>query len=212
MISRIEGELVAVEKGKAHLRCGHVTYELLIPAADEQRLATMIDDTVSLLTLHYLEGQGQGMTFAPRLIGFSSENDRAFFEMFTTVKGIGNRKALRALALPFGAIAEAIAARDVDVLKSLPEIGKRTADTIVAELHGKVDRFIELMPTGARAGESPELEGKASLIQDAVGVLTQLGEPKLTARQLVERALTVDPAINSPDVLVSAAYRLKELA
>lgn len=212
MISRIEGRLVAIDRGRAHVQCGDLTYEVLVPAADQQRLAASIDETVSFHTLHYLEGQGQGTSFIPRLIGFDSETDRAFFELFTTVKGMGNRKALRALALPFGAIAEAIAARDVDVLKSLPEVGKRTAQTIVTELYEKVDRFVELKPApGGASASTPEEAARSGLIHDAVAVLTQLGEPQLQARQLAERALAADPTMDSPEDLVAAAYRLKEL-
>jgi Holliday junction DNA helicase RuvA len=208
MIRCLEGELVAVAEGRAHVRCGPITYELHVPAADEQRLSGSIGETASFHTLHYLEGQGQGSSFIPRLIGFTSEADRAFFELFTTVKGMGNRKALRALALPFGDVAEAIAGRDVDVLRSLPEVGKRTAETIVAELHGKVDRFVELKPsaTSAPAGPGPG----AGVAHDAVAMLTQLGESALGARRLVDRALAVDPALDSAEALVAAAFRLKE--
>lgn len=211
MINRIEGLLDSVtDDGRALLRCDHIVYELFIPGADQQRLATMLGEQVSFHTLHYLEGRDQGAAYMPRLIGFSSPADRAFFELFTTVKGIGNRKALRALQLPFGTIAAAIAEKDVDLLKSLPEIGKRTAETIVAELHGKVDRFVELKPLPVEAGSAAA--GRSSLINDAVAVLTQLGEQKLLARQLVDRALAADSTLDSPEALVAAAFRLKELA
>jgi Holliday junction DNA helicase RuvA len=210
MISRIEGLLESVtDDGRALLRCDHIIYELFIPGADQQRLATMIGERVSFHTLHYLEGRDQGAAYMPRLIGFSTPEDRAFFELFTTVKGIGNRKALRALQLPFGAVAAAIAERDIDLLKSLPEIGRRTAETIVAELHGKVNRFVELKPLPAEAGSAHA--GRASLVNDAVAVLAQLGEQKLTARQLVDRALAADSTLDSPEALVAAAFRLKEL-
>ncbi|MCP3905098.1 MAG: hypothetical protein GY715_15850 [Planctomycetes bacterium] len=206
MISRIEGELVAVADGRAHVRDGALTYELHVPAADEQRLAAVVGETTAFHTLHYFEGQGQGSSFIPRLIGFTTESDRSFFELFTTVKGMGNRKALRALALPFADVAEAIADRDLDVLKSLPEIGKRTAETIVVELHGKVDRFVELKP--AVTGRTPV--AGSGFARDAIVMLTQLGESSLGARRLVDRALTVDPAIDSAETLVAAAFRLKD--
>lgn len=206
MISRIEGELIAVAAGRASLRCSHLVYELLIPAFDAQRLGAMVSETVEFHTLHYLESQGQGSSFIPRLIGFRSPEDRAFFEMFTTVKGLGNRKALRALELPFSDIAAAIAQKDLEFLKSLPEIGKRTAETIVVELSGKVDRFIEVKSRTT----APESDAHANLIRDAVTILIQLGEARLPARQLVDRALAADPAIDSADQLVAAAFRLKE--
>ena len=108
MISRIEGSLVDIESGRAHLRCGALVYEVLTPAADHGRLAICIGETVELHTLHILEGTSQGSSFRPRLIGFASASDRAFFELFTTVKGIGARKALRIMEIPVGRIARAV--------------------------------------------------------------------------------------------------------
>ena len=46
MISRIEGSLVDIESGRAHLRCGALVYEVLTPAADHGRLAICIGETV----------------------------------------------------------------------------------------------------------------------------------------------------------------------
>lgn len=214
MISRIEGELVDLIDGRAMLACGAITYELLVPGFDQQRLAVCVGQAVTFHTLHYLEAQGPTGPFIPRLIGFAAPEDRAFFELFTTVKGMGNRKALRALQLPCGTVAGAIAERDVDLLKSLPEIGKRTAETIVAELSGKVDRFIEVKPSGTRKGKDVDgpIDARSDLIRDAVAVLVQLGEPKLIARQLVDRALAADKTLDSADQLMAAALRLKQLA
>jgi Holliday junction DNA helicase RuvA len=140
----------------------------------------------------------------PRLIGFGSTEERAFFELLTTVKGLGMRKALRALRLPYRAVARAIATEDLEVLTSLPEIGRRTAQTIVAELGGKVDRFLELKPD-----ETAE-SGQPVIVRDAVAVLVQLGESKPQARLLIEQALADDPDVSSADDLVAAAYRVKE--
>lgn len=153
MITQIEGRLVAVQDGAAHVRTGDVTYEVLIPAADSMALAASKGEAINFHTLHYLEGQGQGSSFWPRLIGFRTPVERDFFELFTTVKGIGNRKALRALQLPFVRVAEAISERDLDTLQTLPEIGKRTAEAICVELKGKVDAFVvSLRGEGTRGG------------------------------------------------------------
>src|SRR5262245_65553114 len=92
-------------------------------------------------TLMYLQGDGSGGNIEPRLIGFLRPADKKFFEKFITVKGIGPRKALKALALPVGEIAQAIESKDARFLTQLPEIGKRTAEQIVAELSGKVQDF-----------------------------------------------------------------------
>ena len=121
------------------------------------------------------------------------------------MKGIGYRKALRALQLPVETIASAIAAKDVDVLRSLPEIGKRTAETIVLELHDKIESLgLESLPT-----DEPET-GAPSASRDAVQILVQLGEPRLVAVDLVDRAVRADPELDSPDALVAAALRIKD--
>ena len=217
MITQLSGTLTAIEDGAAHVQCGELTYEVLVPAADTMALAARIGQPVRFHTLHYLEGQGQGSSFWPRLIGFQHASDRAFFELFTTVKGIGNRKALRALQLPFAQVAEAIAARDHALLQSLPEIGKRTAEAICVELKGRVDPFVRGL--GAPAGAAPgkpaargpvTAEGKLlSAARDAVEVLAQLGHPKPAARDMVERVLAREdlPKDATPDAIVELALR-----
>lgn len=209
VISRIAGELVAVGEGRVELRCGRVTYALLVPAADHERLAGMAGREVRFHTLHFLEGQGKGTSFTPRLIGFASAEARAFFELLTTVRGLGPRKALRALRVPWLTVAEAIAQRDIEMLMTLPEIGRRSAETIVAELHGKVDRFL-----AEPASESDETAstgtGRPAIVRDAILAMERLGEPRPHARRLIEKALAGDPALGSADALVAAAYRLRE--
>lgn len=202
MITRIRGELVELTERSALIHVEHVTYELLVPAADVPTLLSKIGEPIEFFTLHYLEGQSQGSSFLPRLIGFSSEQDRAFFELFTTVKGIGNRKALRALVRPFMETATAIANRDATALISMPEIGKRSAQTIIAELHGKVDVFV------TEISSTIEVTMPA-YCEDAVSMLMQLGETKGDAKRLVQRAYKIDPEVTSADQLVQTSFQLK---
>ena len=220
MITHLTGTLTAIDDGAAHVRSGDLTYEVLVPAADAMALAARIGQPASFHTLHYLEAQGQGSSFWPRLIGFQSTADRAFFELFTTVKGIGNRKALRALQLPFGQVAEAIASRDHALLQSLPEIGKRTAEAICVELKGKVDPYVRGIgavaagargTAGAQAARGP-VTAEAKLMaaaRDAVEVLVLLGHAKPAARDLVERVMAREelPGDATPEAIVERALR-----
>ncbi len=211
MIASIEGELLEAEDGTALLQVGAITYEVLVPAADVPALAGQRGATVRFVTLHYLEGQGQGSSFWPRLIGFRTAEDRDFFDLFTTVKGIGVRKALRALQRPFAEVAAAIARRDEKALTALPEIGRKMAESIVVELKDKVARFTATatggMPTATVAATmAPALAGAAG---DAVIVLVQLGEARPQAERLVERALQVEGSQAAPEVLVAAALRMR---
>ncbi|MHC4908659.1 MAG: Holliday junction ATP-dependent DNA helicase RuvA, partial [Planctomycetota bacterium] len=105
----------------------------------------------------------------------------------------------------------AIAEGDLTLLVSLPEIGKRTAQTIVAELDGKVDGFVELKPETSAAAPAAESDERQAAIADAVTLLVRLGEPRLFAQELVERAARADSTLETADGLMAAAFRLKEV-
>jgi len=186
------------------------------------RLQEQVGQRVSLLTLHFVESQNQGATLLPRLAGFLSQRDRDFFELFTTCKGVGNKRALRAMSMEPAVIAMAIADRDIAQLQLLPEIGKRMAETIIATLHGKVDRFLAPPPgspaggtrgqSGTQAGGPPGSgsAGGVTLARQALEVLIQLGEQRSTASIWIDQALR-DPQDRPADVqaLIARVYRIK---
>jgi Holliday junction DNA helicase RuvA len=210
MISRIEGTLDAVEGQTVRLRLGGgICIDAMAPAYLAERLAAGEGGrTVRLETLLTLEGSSQGTSFVPRLIGFESAQSRRFFEIFTTVKGLGSRRALRAMAVEPGVIAQAIVAGDHKALERLPEIGKRLAQTIVAELSGKVDNFAleagAIEPKGAGGAGSGHLPPVA---RDAVDALLALGEPAADAERRIRAALAAGSAPESADELVAVALR-----
>jgi len=213
MITRMTGTIreaaalaVTLEVGE-----GGLWYEVLVPAYVGESAAARVGERITLVTLQYLEGQGQGSSFIPRLIGFEKSEDRKFFELFTTVKGIGNRKALRAMALPPATIARAIADRNARALTELPEIGKRLAETVIAELHGKVDGYLAL---GEVSKLDRAIEPRATIasgpVEEAVAALLALGEQRADAERLVaragERLAKAGTPAESADELVSAVF------
>ncbi len=243
MIARIEGYLESVEGGVAlirmplgavagvtpDLRIGTAetcafTYEVLLPAFAAVRLSRSVGTVVALHTLYYLEGQHQGATMQPRLVGFLTVEDRRFYELFTTCKGIGHRKALRAMTLSTDVIATAIADRDLDLLQSLPEIGRRTAETIVATLRGKVDAFVTAAayPTAGRGGRGKTADNgdtpataASNIAAETLKVLLQLGETRADAVRWIDQALAEaddnGTRFQSAEELLTAVYRIKAL-
>ncbi len=145
MLARLTGTLESLAANTALLApegAAGIAYEILLPAYLADRLSHSVGGQITLHTLQYLESQNQGSSFIPRLLGFASPHEREFFELLTSVKGLGNKRALRAMALEPHAIARAIAERDARFLQTLPEIGPKLAELIVHELKSKVDRFL----------------------------------------------------------------------
>lgn len=209
MIRKITGRLDTMEGLAALITppASGLTYEVLVPAYLSERLTAQVGRTVELLTLQYLEGQGQGSSFVPRLIGFTSVQDRRFFELLVTVKGMGNKKALKSLAVEPGTFARAIAERDARSLQQLPEIGKRMAETVIAELSGKVDAFVTYDDPArgveAKPGSSRSIRPGPGV--EAVATLIALGETRADAERMVERATGREPALTDSAAIVAAA-------
>ncbi|HOD84439.1 MAG: Holliday junction ATP-dependent DNA helicase RuvA [Planctomycetes bacterium ADurb.Bin126] len=202
MIARIAGRVEEVNEGSVLVDVGGgVWYEVLVPVCEVERLAKRVGQDVVLYTIHYHEGDPSHGAVTPRLLGFLSPSDRDFFRVFTTVKGVGMRKALRAMARPVGELAAAIQAKDVRFLKDLPEIGPKMAERIAAELSGQMDEF-----AGPAPAAGPELSEAA---EEAVLVLVQLGERRPDAIALVERVLAVAPDLTAPEAIIQQAYKLK---
>src|SRR5690242_10984650 len=122
MIVKLSGKLEYVGEDCVHVTTGDFTRELLVPAADVPFLQSKIGQVVTFFTVEYIEGNPSFGGLAPKMLGFLRMDDREFFDLFTTVKGIGTRKALRALSIPTSQIASAIALKDVRKLTGLPGV------------------------------------------------------------------------------------------
>jgi Holliday junction DNA helicase RuvA len=206
MIVKLSGKLDYVGEDSVHVTLGDLTHELMIPSADVPFLQSKIGQNITFFTLEYLEGNASFGSMAPKMLGFLRVEDREFFNLFTTVKGIGTRKALRALAIPTPQIAAAIALKDTRKLSTLPQIGKRAAEQIVAELHGKVERFA----VGAAAGSAGiPAESLPDYEHTAIEALVKLGERRPEAENWVKRACQVDPSLKDPQRIIRAVYQLK---
>src|SRR5262249_20575589 len=143
MIASLRGPLRARLEDRVILEAAGVGYEVFTPPVTQEALAkTQVGegdagDEVSL-AVHYHATQNQPR---PVLIGFTSDLDKEFFEKLITVKDVGPMVAARALALPVGELAAAIARQDEKFLRGLPGVGPQKAKNMVAQLQNKVAKF-----------------------------------------------------------------------
>lgn len=209
MISALTGELRRVEDDRIHVQAGPVLYELLVPASDLAELRESIGQTLTIATIFYLGGDPSRGGIEPTLIGFLRPDDRKFFNLFTTVKGIGPKTALRALSAPVGEIAMAIESKNTRFLVGLDGIGKRTAELIVAELAGKVTRFavgVVDHKTGL-----PASSRRSPAEEDAILALMAMGERRPDADHLLDRAKAGNSELKTTDQLLREMLRLRSV-
>ncbi len=215
VIARVAGQLEHVDAeppASAMIRVAfgdaELSLEVLIPSFLSAGLALSQGQRVELHTLTHLESMNQGASFTPRLLGFATPEDRRFFELLTTVKGIGPKKALRVMAEPVAKIALLIERGDAKGLSGLPEIGKRMAETVIAELKGKcVSYAASGVMDGAGDGRAGSAGGAGGLSafgarkafdpgsrlppteRDAIEALVRMGDVRSEAERKVARAI-----------------------
>src|SRR5215475_307305 len=141
MITKITGVLNRVLDEEVRLQVGPLEYQVLVPEFVRRQVQGHVGQDLTLHTSQYLDGNPMQGRVVPRLIGFTSEPELEFFELFCTVDKVGVRKALKALVRPVREIADAIQRQDAKWLTSLPGVGAATAEQIIATLKRKVTKF-----------------------------------------------------------------------
>lgn len=206
MITKITGQLVALADDELTLRVGALEYQVLIPEYTRRQLQTLLNEEISLHTIEYLEGNPMQGRMTPRMIGFLTEVEREFFEMFCSVDGVGVRKALRAMVRPVKEVATAIEEQDTKILGSLPGVGPATAERIVAKLRRKMAKFA-LMVTK----ETPrEAEVESDVILQTFEALRTLGHSESDARRLIDTALANKKKYPDVQTLLQAIYQYSQ--
>jgi Holliday junction DNA helicase RuvA len=204
MISRIKGILELIDETTAVVSVGGIYYEIMLPSAlaESMHNASTIGTEVTLHTLDYIESAQVGNQY-PRLVGFAEPIDKEFFNVFTSVPGLGMKKALKTLTIPINDIARAIETNDLDVLKKLPGIGPRLAEKIVAELRGKTARFALARETKPLA----KRERKPDFADEVMLILLQLQYRRSEAQAMLDRAIATGRRFKSSEDLLNQIFR-----
>ncbi len=202
MISYLKGKLKFKPSydDRITLLVNGIGYDMLIPAYVMNRIkANKIDGDELELHVSYNQTERQPK---PILVGFESELDKEFFELFISVEDIGPTAAVKALIKPVREIARSIEDKDARALKQLKGIGERKADKIIATLKGKVAKYALM----------PEVEMPIKVVEDFKKevedvLVTQLGHKLIEARKMIEEAMKRNPRISSSEELFEEVYR-----
>ncbi|OWK34512.1 Holliday junction DNA helicase RuvA [Fimbriiglobus ruber] len=216
MITKMTGVLNRVLDDEVRLQVGPFEYQVMVPEMVRRQLQLKTGQEVTFHTTEYLEGNQSSSRFIPRRVGFNTEAELEFFDLFCTVEKIGVKKALKALSRPVKEIADAISRQDSKWLTTLPGIGAATAEQIVTTLKRKVTKFAvmggQVVEGGADGASGSPKGGTAAstadgqLIEDIYQVLMSLGHPPLEARTKLDQLLTSGKAFKSVEEAITLVY------
>jgi len=202
LITKITGQLLALRDDALTLGVGPMEYEVRIPEFTRRQLQLELNQEISLHTIEYLEGNPMQGRLTPRVIGFLTEVEREFFELFCSVDGVGVKKALRAMVRSVKEVATAIEEQDAKALSALPGIGPAMAERIIAKLRRKVPKFALMV---ARAEVETEVE--PDVISETFDVLRSLGHSESDARRLLDAVLSAKKKYKDVQSLLQAIYQ-----
>lgn len=202
MITKITGKLLAVADEAATLEIQAFEYEVLIPDFNRRQLQSRVGHTISLYTLHYMEGNPAHGRLTPRFIGFLREIEREFFEMICLVDGVGVKKALRAMVRPVQDVAVMIEEQDTKGLSTLPGIGAATAERIIAKLRRKMPKFALLVGTE----DTGDADVRRDVVEETYQALVALGHNESDARKLIESVLQTKKKFADVETMLRAIY------
>jgi Holliday junction DNA helicase RuvA len=202
VITKITGRLTGLSEECATVAYEPFEYQVYIPDYARRMLQSQIGQSVSLHTIYYFDGDPSRGRQSPRLVGFTNEVEREFFDLFCSVDGVGAKKALRAMVRPVQDVAGMIEEQDVKGLSALPGIGPATAERIIAKLRRKMSKFALLITQDVTDGG----EVKRDVLQDAFDALCALGHNAADARHLLDEVLKTKKKYDSVETLLTAVY------
>lgn len=228
MMTKMTGTLVRVLDEEVRVTVGPFEYAVMVSEAVRRQLQLKTGQEVTLHLTEYFEGNQAGSRFVPRKIGFNSEQELEFFELFCTVEKIGVKKALKAMSRGVKEIADAISRQDSKWLTTLPGIGAATAEQIVTTLKRKVAQFA-FAPGAVVDAPEPSAGGKAGkkrpttepggptepapsglpsgqLIEDVYQALMSLGHSPIEAREKLDRLLQSGQQFDSVEAALTVVY------
>jgi Holliday junction DNA helicase RuvA len=178
---------------------GGIGYEVRLPSIV---MASYNSREVGQEVALYISYQQSERQPKPLLVGFNTEAEREFFEKLITVDGIGPSKGMEALTVPVARIARAIEDKDSPALEKLKGIGRRSAEKIVAELHGRVAKYALMSQEELAPSEPEDLRKQVEAV-----LVKQLGHKPAEASQLVREAFQRNPRLSTPEELFEEVYR-----
>ncbi len=168
---------------------------------------------ISLQSYAYLEGKKEARVYVQVQVnsrdgsevsyGFANKDERALFQLITSVSGMGAASARMVLSsLSAEEFRQAVLAENVALIKSIKGIGLKTAQRLVLELKDKI--------VDGRGSDSEALFSVASneVVDEASSALVMLGFNKANVQKAIQQILKSNPTAKVEDIIKAALKML----
>lgn len=197
MIGYLKGKVKELTPEYVLLEVNGVGYEVICSGAAFSALSGA--DIGEVYT--YMQVKEDGIS----LFGFADLQEKSLFLKLISVQGVGAKLAIAVLSsMRPSDVSAAIATADVKRLSAVKGLGKKTAERMILELHGKISADELLGANGESSGGVSILPPSAE-DDDAVAALMNLGFTKSESARAVERAKATGAV--TVEQIIAAALR-----
>ena len=197
MIAYLRGKVLATTAETVILDVNGVGYELYCSGGAFAKIGN--GEFAELYT--YLQVKEDGVS----LFGFASLKEKELFLKLIAISGVGPKLGIAVLSsMSADDFAVAVATADVKRLSAVKGLGKKTAEKIVLELHGKISAAEIMTASGESPSAAAEAEGRLTPAdEDAVAALMGLGFKRPESVKAVKRAREAGAA-TTEDIIMLA--------
>lgn len=187
MIGRLRGDLLHKGLDGVVLDVGGIGYEIAMSPRGLAELPGIGSEVVVHTHLHVRED-------VMALYGFASADDRDLFRVLLGASGVGPKVAMAVLStLDAHELRTAVTSEDIDLLTTVPGVGKRSAQKLILDLRARLE-----LPDA-------ELIGNGTELAEVREALEGLGYQTAEIRQALDG---LDPEEGVEGLLRSALQRL----
>ena len=196
MYDYVKGRLEELNPAQAVVEAGGFGYRILISLQTYSALESKVGSEVKVYLYHYLREDDEGF------FGFSTKDERSFFELLISVSGIGPSTARMVLSsMTSDELSTAIVAEDINKIKSIKGIGLKSAQRLVLELKDKIVKSGGKDAGFIGAAGNPNRE-------EAATALVLLGFPKAAVEKVLDRLVKDNKDASLEDLIKQALKML----
>ena len=168
---------------------------------------------ISLQSYALLEGKSQAKIYIQNQVnprdgnevsyGFANKDERALFQLITSVSGMGAASARMVLSsLSAEEFRQAIIAENLNLIKSVKGIGLKTAQRLILELKDKI------VEGGGSDSSVLFTVSSSEVIDEASSALVMLGFSKPNVQKAIQQILKQNPSAKVEDIIKAALKML----
>lgn len=167
---------------------------------------------ISLQSYALLEGKSEARVYIQNQVnprdgseisyGFANKDERALFQLITSVSGMGAASARMVLSsLSADEFRQAIISENINLIKSVKGIGLKTAQRLILELK---DKIVE----GGGSDSNVLFTSSNEVIEEASSALVMLGFSKPNVQKAIQQIIKQNPGAKVEGIIKTALKML----